>query len=384
MLLAGCTARPVPDLRASASSAACRAEPREIRAVWLTNVDSDVLTSRARIIGGLDSLKARGFNTVFPVVWNKGYTLYPSAVMARVFGAAARQDTAYVRRYGRAGAFDPLAVMVEEGHRRGFTVIPWFEFGFAASYNAHGGHLLAARPDWAAHDRTGALLTKNNFEWMNAFHPEVQQFMLDLVAEVVQGYNVDGIQGDDRLPALPSSGEYSPVTRAAYARDHGGAPLPDDPHDPAFMQWKADQLTAFGGRLYRTVKAQKACLIVSLSPSVYPWSRDEYLQDWPAWIAAGQVDWLHPQNYRYDTLRYRTTLDEVVAAYRAAPGHARVRLAPGILIKAGPRYNGPEYVRRALALHRGYGLDGEAFFFYEGLFGRNAHLADTLRATFYR
>ncbi len=369
----------------AASGATCRAEPEEIRAVWLTNVDSDVMTSRARIVGALDSLKARGFNVVFPVVWNKGWTLHPSDVMARAFGAYARQDTFFTSRARPGQApFDPLAAMVEEGHRRGFLVIPWFEFGFASSFRANGGHLLAAKPHWAARDRTGGLLTKNGFEWMNAFHPEVQAFMLDLVGEVATRYDIDGIQGDDRLPALPSEGGYDAYTRGLYAQAHGGAALPDDPRDPAFVAWKARLLTDFGGRLYRRVKDTDPCLIVSLSPSVYPWSRDEYLQDWPAWIEAGQVDWLHPQNYRYEIARYATTLDEVVAAWRGARGHERVRMAPGVLIKAGPRYNGPAYVREALRLHRAHGLDGEAFFFYEGLFARNQHLADTLRATFYR
>ena len=353
--------------------------------MWLTNVDSDVMQSRARMIGALDSLKARGFNVVFPVVWNKGWTLHPSDVMVRTFGDYARQDTFYTNRARPGQApFDPLAAIIEEGHARGFLVIPWFEFGFATSFRAGGGHILARKPGWAARDRTGGLLTKNGFEWMNAFDPEVQAFMLDLVGEVARRYDVDGIQGDDRLPALPSEGGYDDYTRGLYARTHGGASLPDDPRDSAFVAWKARLLTDFGGRLYRRVKDTKPCAIVSLSPSVYPWSRDEYLQDWPAWIEAGQVDWLHPQNYRYEIERYATTLDEVVAAWRGARGHERVRMAPGILVKAGPRYNGPAYVREALRLHRAAGLDGEVFFFYEGLFARNHNLADTLRATYYR
>ena len=389
LTLAGCAGPAGPARTAApptpAAARAARPQPAEIRAVWLTNVDSDVLTSRRRIVEGLDTLQAWGFNVVFPVVWNKGYTLHPSSVMAATFGEGARQDTAYVRRAAPGEPpFDPLAAIVEEGHRRGFLVIPWFEFGFASSYQANGGHLLAAKPGWAEHDRDGKLLTKNGFEWMNALHPEVQSFMLSLVREVATRYDVDGIQGDDRLPAMPSSGGYSAFSRGLYAAEHGGAGPPADPLDPAFVAWKAAKLTAFGGRLYRTVKDVNPNLIVSLSPSVYPWSRDEYLQDWPAWIAAGQVDWLHPQNYRYEIARYRTTLDEVVAAHRGAPGHERVRLAPGVLVKAGPRYNGPAYVREALARHRALGLDGEVFFFYSGLGARNQNLGDSLRATFYR
>ena len=65
---------------------------------------------------------------------------------------------------------------------------------------------MISRPEWAARDKNGAILTKNGFEWMNAIHPEVQQFLLDMVQEVIRSYDVDGIQGDDRLPAMPSEG----------------------------------------------------------------------------------------------------------------------------------------------------------------------------------
>ncbi len=351
----------------------------EIRAVWLTNVDSEVLFSRENIREGLDYLQARGFNVVFPVVWNKGFTLYPSDVMTEYFGKAYRQDSLFVET-----GFDPLAAVVEEGHRRGMLVIPWFEFGFASSYNANGGHLLAKYPHWAARDRHGALLKKNGFEWMNGLYPGVQDFMLALIDEVIRNYDVDGIQGDDRLPAMPSEGGYSDFSRTLYALEHDGREPPVDPRDTAFVQWKSDKLSDFGGRLYRMVKAHDPSLIVSLSPSIYPWSQQEYLQDWPEWIKRGQVDWLHPQNYRYEIARYRSTLDETVDAFTASPGHERVLLAPGILIKAGQRYNGPAYVREALRYNRALGLDGEALFFYEGLGAQNEHVGDSLAATFYR
>ena len=32
-----------------------------------------------------------------------------------------------------------------------------------------------------------------------------------------------------------------------------------------------------------------------MAPSVWPWSRDNYLQDWPAWLDSNYVDIVHPQ-----------------------------------------------------------------------------------------
>jgi uncharacterized lipoprotein YddW (UPF0748 family) len=51
-----------------------------IKAVWLTNVDSQVMNSRENLAAGLSRLAELGFNTIYPAVWQRGYTLYPSDV----------------------------------------------------------------------------------------------------------------------------------------------------------------------------------------------------------------------------------------------------------------------------------------------------------------
>lgn len=140
----------------------------KIRGVWLPNTDSLVLNSQPRIAEAMEFLAQTGFNVVFPVVWSKGFTVYPSQVMRELCGIEI--DPRYQGR-------DPLAELTAAAKRVGIAVIPWFEYGFASSYHRNGGHLLAKKPDWAALDRHGNLLTKNKFEWMNAFHPEVQDFL---------------------------------------------------------------------------------------------------------------------------------------------------------------------------------------------------------------
>jgi uncharacterized lipoprotein YddW (UPF0748 family) len=44
--------------------------------VWLTNIDSDVLFSSQNVTNALPRLQEFNFNTVYPTVWNWGYTLY--------------------------------------------------------------------------------------------------------------------------------------------------------------------------------------------------------------------------------------------------------------------------------------------------------------------
>ena len=163
---------------------------------WVTNVASTALDSRENIKQTVATCKASGIKNIFVVVWNQGRTLYPSDVMQSTFGTDARIMTRFAGR-------DPLLEMIEEAHKEGIKVHAWFEYGFAASNNQNGGLIIQTKPNWAAKDINGNLLKKNGFEWMNAFLPEVQNFMISLVMEVVNKYNVDGVQGDDRMPALP-------------------------------------------------------------------------------------------------------------------------------------------------------------------------------------
>ena len=226
----------------------------EIRGVWLTNVDSDVLLTRKSISAAMQFLKDNNFNVVFPVVWNYAKTLYPSEVMDSLFGASI--NPLYKSR-------DPLLEVIEESHIRGIKIIPWFEYGFSSSHKKNGGIILNKRPEWSAKDVKGNLLTKNGFEWMNAYHSEVQNFLLSLVLEVVTNYDIDGIQGDDRLPAQPVEGGYSAYTVDLYQSSHNGMNPRQDCRDPEWMRWRADRLNGFAERLYREVKSVKPDIIVS-------------------------------------------------------------------------------------------------------------------------
>ena len=349
-----------------------------LRGVWLTNIDSDILFDSQKTKEALTKIKKAGFNTVYPVVWNDGYTLHPSEIMVQTFGEEFRQDTVF-----RSLELDPLQNVIDHAKPLGLVVIPWFEFGFSSSYQQDGGHILAAKPEWAARDKQGNILTKNGFEWMNAIHPEVQDFLLDLVTEVLVNYEVAGIQGDDRLPAMPSEGGYSSYTQELY-KLQTGLMVPDDPKETKFLDWKADQLSLFAGRLFETVKSYNTDVIVSMAPSVYPWSKEQYLQDWPQWLADGSLDELIPQNYRWDIESYELTLEELVTSYKAAKQpNASVRFATGIIIKAGDRFNDYSYVKEAIDINRKNGVQGEVYFFYEGLFEQNGFLIDSLATHHY-
>jgi uncharacterized lipoprotein YddW (UPF0748 family) len=342
---------------------------KAVRGVWLTNVDSQVLNSRENIVHAVDRCSELGINTIFVVTWNKTMTSYPSKAVKEITGVEI--DTLFTGR-------DPLKELIEVAHKKEIKVIAWFEFGFSASYRQNGGVLIKAKPDWAALDVDGKLVTKNGFEWMNGFKPDVQDFMLSLIMEVVKNYKIDGIQGDDRLPAMPSESGYDPYTVKLYQSQHNGGLPPRNSKDSAWVQWRAEILNVFMEKIHHTVKAYNKDIIISMSPSIYPWSKEEYLQDWPAWVQRGLVDMVNPQVYRYDIKAYAEALKDIVELQIDKKN--LFRCYPGILLKLAGYYPSREFLSDMLKENRRYGINGEVMFFYEGL----SHHADVFREFYHQ
>ncbi|MEG3844024.1 family 10 glycosylhydrolase [Microcoleus sp. herbarium14] len=339
-----------------------------IRGVWIPSTDCKVLTSKQRIADAMAFLADTGFNTVFPVVWNRGFTAYPSQIMREQFGTEI--DSRYQGR-------DPLAELIVEANRVGLKVIPWFEYGFVSSYNLNGGHLLAKKPEWAALDCSGNLLKKNNFEWMNSLDAEVQEFLLGLMLEVANNYPVNGVQGDDRI-ALPVEGGYDEKTVKRYREECGREP-PSQCRERHWLHWRADIITEFVARLHRELKAINPDLLLSMSPSPYEWGLVEYLQDSQALVDKKLVDLLHPQFYRRDFNGYKQLVDRLIGEQIRREQVQCV--SPGVLLaNRGSNYSmTPELLLQVIAYNRCRGIQGEVLFFYEGLRDNGNALAEALK-----
>lgn len=328
---------------------------RNIRGVWITNVASDALFSLDKIKETVQVCKQSSITDIYVVVWNKGRTLYPSKIMEDLIGIPIIEPFA-----GR----DPLNEIIEEAHKEGIKVHAWFEFGFAASNGEFGKEILEARPEWKAMDVEGNLVSKNGFLWMNSFHPDVQQFIKSLIVEVVDNYDVDGIQGDDRLPALPSTGGYDEYTINMYKAEHDGQSPPSDYKDADWITWRADKLTDFLGELYTDLKSKNSQLEISMAPSVHPWAKQEYLQDWPTWLEKEYCDYVIPQIYRYDIEKYTATLNEQLEYLSLLH---KDRLFAGVLLQVNGQNPSLEFLDQMIRANRQNGIKGEVFFFYEGL-----------------
>ena len=330
-----------------------------VKGDWLTNVASEALYSNANIDQAVAKCKDLGINTIVVVTWNKAQTMYRSAIMKDFLGVEIDPQLD-PENNGR----DPLQELIDIAHANDIKVFAWFEFGFASSYNENGGALIKLKPEWASITSDGSICTKNNFDWMNALDPEVQAFISSLVLEVVENYDIDGIQGDDRLPAMPSSGGYNSQTIAWYKAEHGGTPPPENYRDFEWVNWRSKKLNNYLKQLYEDIKAVKPECIVSMAPSVFPWSKEEYLQDWPTWINFGYVDMLCPQVYRKDSLSYKNTLEQNLSYIIPEKRHL---FFPGMLVQVNNQRPSKDLFNFMLKTNRDAGINGEVYFFYEGL-----------------
>lgn len=352
---------------------------QEIRGVWITNVSSGVLFVPWGINRALDQLSTLNFNTVYPVIWNRGTTFFKSAVSRRVTGQS-QDSLLHISRLGQ----DILSEIVIEGHNRGLRVIPWLEYGFMAPINSQ---LVKRHPEWVTTTKDGRLilpryttepepvnarlfnqirrlllLSPIRNVWLNPLHPGVQRFLEDLIIEVVMKYNIDGIQLDDHF-GIPVEFGYDPYTVSLYKQEHQGKSPPDNPQDPEWRRWRSNKITDFIEHLVTTIKAAKPDCIVSLSPNPYEFTYNVYLQDWLTWVNRGWIDEVVLQVYRNSLEGFIKELEH----HSLITTQQKVPLSIGIL--SGTLHN-PVAIKEIAAQVqevRDRHLDGVCFFYWETL-----------------
>jgi len=324
----------------------------EIRGVWLTSNDTLVLRDRPKVQAAMTELRRLNFNTVYPVVWNAGYAMYPSAVVQQ----AGIQNFVYRGLQGQ----DILADLIAQAHAQRLMVVPWFEFGFMAPPTSE---LALQHPEWLTQKRDGgqtSISAAGEVVWLNPFHPEVQQFITNLVLEIVTRYDSDGIQFDDHM-SLPAEFGYDDYTIALYTKETKKAP-PDNPEDAAWTRWRADKITAFMTNLHKAVKERKPQAVFSVSPNYYDFAYRLHLQDWLAWVRQNLVDELIVQVYRADLQSFLEQIN------RPEIQEAQQKIPTGIGVLTGLR-NNPVSMRQIQSQVRASQSRalGVSFFYYESL-----------------
>ncbi|MEL6160493.1 MAG: family 10 glycosylhydrolase [Cyanobacteria bacterium J06554_11] len=362
--------------------------PSEIRGVWITNVASNVLFAPWGIPRAINQLADMHFNTVYPVVWNRGKTFYHSPTLKQLTGQPIEPLMALTHP-----TEDPLREMVRLGHRKQLRVIPWFEYGFMVPLNSK---LARQHPDWLTTRQNGSFrLQEETFEaafeegandkaaqkktprglakllnsgaptelgWLNPLHPSVQALMLNLAQEVVSQYDVDGIQFDDHF-SLPVDFGYDPYTVSLYRAEHQGQSPPTNPADEDWIRWRAGKLSSFVKDLHSAVKTACPTCLISLSPNPAKFAYRFHLQDWRTWVENDWLDELVVQVYRDDLYRFEGEL----AKNTLQATMDRIPVSIGILTGTWRRPISFEQIQAQVVSSRNHHFSGVSFFYWETL-----------------
>ena len=353
--------------------------PTEVRGVWITNVASDVLFAPWGISRAIHQLADLQFNTLYPVVWNRGKAFYHSNALEKITG----QAIAPFLNLMHLGQ-DPLQEMVKLSHQQDMKILPWFEYGFMVPANSA---IAKQHPDWLTSKQNGTqavdtdilipeveapskglfarLLTSgapNQIAWLNPMHPAVQGLLLDMVEEVITQYDVDGIQFDDHF-SLPVEYGYDPYTVALYQAEHAGQSPPNNPADEDWIRWRAGKISRFVEILHARIKAKCPTCQFSLSPNPAKFAYRFYLQDWRLWVREGWIDDLVVQLYRDDLDKFDSELGK--PALKEASD--RIPVSIGILTGTWQKPIAFDQIEQQVSHSRDRQFSGVAFFYWDTL-----------------
>jgi uncharacterized lipoprotein YddW (UPF0748 family) len=171
---------------------------KEVRAVWVATVGNidvpqmqDETTYKQALTTLLDRVKANRLNTIFFQVRPMNDALYYSEL--------APHSRYITGTEGVDPGFDILAFMVEEGHKRGIEVHAWLNPYRVSTGTADKATQLALlsddnfakqHPEFVIADSQGKLI-------LNPGEPAVRTYLTDVVDELLDNYDIDGIHFDD-------------------------------------------------------------------------------------------------------------------------------------------------------------------------------------------
>lgn len=286
--------------------------PREIRAVWLTTLSGldwpqrpaqtprGWEQQRADLCRQLDEFLRAGINTVLLQTRIRGSVIYPSRIEAF--------DEAFTGSSTLLPDYDPLAFCVEECHRRGMECHAWvvcFPSGKFATHRRYGQRAINVRcPD---------LVQRAKEQWiLDPAKQGTAPYLASICAEIVEGYDVDGIQLDYIRYPEPDMGFRTSLPLAQ----------------------KRQNVTRCVREIYQRVKSIRPWCKVSCSPvgkyadlprqSSMGWNaRDAVAQDVDLWLRENIMDWVAPMMYFRGKHFYPFACDWMERSY----GHP---IAPGL------------------------------------------------------
>ncbi|MDE7153585.1 MAG: family 10 glycosylhydrolase [Muribaculaceae bacterium] len=305
MLLTGCTLTVAGQTKAEVPK-------NELRSAWLASIvtgtswpGSLVGTSEATaaeqkdaLIAHIDQMVKYNCNALALQVRPMGDALYKSSC----------EPWSHFLTGGRgvAPTYDPLEFFVQECHARGIEAHAWI----------NPFRLQKDKSPLTDYDREhiakGWTLTYGNITIFDPGNPEVRQYIVDRVMEVVNNYDIDGIMFDDYFycPGLPYKNVTSGYDYEEYKASGTSLSLAD---------WRRENVNKMIEEVYIEIKDAKPWVRFGLSPRGIGGgpggvaAREYNLPACPAsagdgmyndifcnplaWMAAHTIDYISPQIY---------------------------------------------------------------------------------------
>lgn len=275
------------------------APKHEFRAAWVasvTNLDWPVRgatteSQQQHLISILDGLKDVGINAVIFQVRPEADALYESEIEPWSYWLTGEQGKAPEPFY------DPLALAIEEAHKRGMELHAWFNPYRAerqvGAYSLDEAHIAAENPDWTFAIGSPAIRV------LDPGLPQVREHVTNVIMDVVRRYDIDGVHFDDYFYPYPPNQitNEDDDTFAEYNR--GFADRGD---------WRRDNINLLISMVNDSINAAKPHVKFGVSPfgiwrsGVPPGTSglDAYstiYADAVAWLDEQSLDYVTPQLY---------------------------------------------------------------------------------------
>lgn len=352
----------------------------EVRATWITTIfgldwpktkaTNAITTAKQKeeIIQILDQMKAANINTILFQTRTRGEVFYRSNIEP--------MSETLTGKLGGDPGYDPLAFVIKECHKRGMECHAWMvmiPIGLRNHFNALGKQFSKLQI-------RGLYVNYKNCYYLNPGNPGTGLYLKKLVHEVVENYDVDGVNFDYlRYP------EYSQRTfpdRLEYKLNGDGRSLDE---------WRRDNITEILRGIYHDVKAIKPWVKVSSSPVGKYKNTSRYsssgwnayfavYQDPEGWLGEGIEDQLYPMQYFKNNYFYPFMLDwqEASNGRQIIPGLGIYFLDP----KEGNWTIND--IKRQIQFCRESGVAGEAYYRSKYLMDNSKGIYDELQKKYYR
>jgi len=266
---------------------------RETRAVWLaTNFrldwppqTIDQSGQKDALIHILDDIKSKNLNTVYFQAESNGTVLFRSSF---------EPFSPYITgKIDDSTSYDPLHFAIEQAHKRGLEIHAWVNVfkcfnGTEINILKNPNHISQRKPEWVIED----LRDGQKSYWLDPGLPEVREYVSDVIEEMVERYDVDGVQLDyARYPGKNFEDDFS-------YRINGNGMNRDD--------WRRKNITDAVELINMKIKRIKPYVKLGAAPiGIYKNMKGIYgfegftdvYQDSRLWLSKGIIDYLAPQIY---------------------------------------------------------------------------------------